>query len=177
MASDFATAFAQLRDILKKHCDGMVVQEDTPTDFTVVCRSVTANNKPLWFGCVLMKKSGQGQSGGSQAGRHHSTTWNVGCRLRSGAPIWFRGAPDPGLRCAAHPAWGGVPGSDRQHAQSPSFGGEPLIELPLGGFVRAIDQELESLAGDRLYCGTGVPPVLGFLRGRRGFQSSAPGVL
>ena len=57
MASDFAGAFAQLRDILKKHCDGMVVQADTPTDFTVVCRSMTANNKPLWFGCVLMKKS------------------------------------------------------------------------------------------------------------------------
>jgi hypothetical protein len=57
MASDFPAAFAALREILKKHSDGMVVQADTPTDFTLVTRALAAKGKPLWFGCVLLKKS------------------------------------------------------------------------------------------------------------------------
>ena len=57
MASDFPGAFAALRDILSKHSDGMVVQSNTPTDFTVVTRALGPNGKPLWFGCVLLKKS------------------------------------------------------------------------------------------------------------------------
>ena len=40
MAKDFPGAFAALREILKKHSAGMVVQADTPTEYTVVTRAV-----------------------------------------------------------------------------------------------------------------------------------------
>ncbi len=57
MASDFPGAFVALREILNRHSGGMVVQADTPTDFTVVTRTVGPNKKCLWFGAVLLKKS------------------------------------------------------------------------------------------------------------------------
>jgi hypothetical protein len=57
MPSDFPAAFAALREVLKKHAAGMVVVADTPTDFTVSSPAVAANGKPIWFGCVLLKKS------------------------------------------------------------------------------------------------------------------------
>ncbi len=57
MASDFPGAFAGLRKILKRHSAGMIVQSDTPTDYTVVTRSIGPNRKPIWFGAVLSKKS------------------------------------------------------------------------------------------------------------------------
>ena len=40
MATDFPGAFAALRDILKKHSGGMVVQVDTPKEYTLVTRAV-----------------------------------------------------------------------------------------------------------------------------------------
>jgi len=55
--SDFPGAFTALRDILKKHSAGMVVQADTPTEYTVVTRAVLANKQPMWFGCVRTGKS------------------------------------------------------------------------------------------------------------------------
>ena len=57
MPADFPGAFDALRVILKRHADGMVVQADTPTDFTVICRAIGPNKKPLWFGAVILKKS------------------------------------------------------------------------------------------------------------------------
>ena len=57
MPSDFAGAFAALRRILEKNSTGMVVQADTPTEFTIVTRAIGPNRKPLWFGAVLSKKS------------------------------------------------------------------------------------------------------------------------
>src|SRR3954447_10724241 len=55
--ADFPAAFAALRDILKKHSAGMQVHADTPTDYTVTSPAMVATDKPLWFGCVLLKKS------------------------------------------------------------------------------------------------------------------------
>jgi hypothetical protein len=57
MASDFPGAFAGLRAILKRHSAGMIVQSDTPTDYTVVTAAIGPNRKPIWFGAVLSKKS------------------------------------------------------------------------------------------------------------------------
>ena len=56
-SKDFPGAFAALREVLKRHAGGMVVKSDTPTDFTVVSRGIGPNGQPLWFGCVLAKKS------------------------------------------------------------------------------------------------------------------------
>jgi hypothetical protein len=57
MPTDFPGAFAALREILRKHSDGMVVQTDMPTEFTVVSRGLGPNGQPLWFGCVKTGKS------------------------------------------------------------------------------------------------------------------------
>src|SRR5829696_8893056 len=57
MASDFPGAFAALREILKKHSADLSVQTDTPAEFTVITRALGTNGQPLWFGCVLSKKS------------------------------------------------------------------------------------------------------------------------
>jgi hypothetical protein len=58
MASDFPDAFTALREILKNQSGGMTVQADTPAEFTVVTPAVGPNGKPMWFGCVLLKKTG-----------------------------------------------------------------------------------------------------------------------
>lgn len=57
MPSDFLAAFADLREILRRHAEGMIVQSDTPTDFTLITPAIGPNKKPIWFGCVLLKKS------------------------------------------------------------------------------------------------------------------------
>jgi hypothetical protein len=57
MASDFPAAFAALREILKKHSDGMIVHGDGPKDFLVVTKATGPNKKPMWFGAVQSKKS------------------------------------------------------------------------------------------------------------------------
>jgi hypothetical protein len=57
MPADFPGAFDALREILKRHADGMIVQADTPTEFTVVTRAQAPNGRPMWFGCVSLKKS------------------------------------------------------------------------------------------------------------------------
>jgi hypothetical protein len=54
---DFRAAFAELRDILKRHSTGMLVKTDTPTDFTLVTSACGPNKQPMWFGAVLLKKS------------------------------------------------------------------------------------------------------------------------
>ena len=57
MASDFAGAFAALRDVLRRHAQDMIVLKDTATDFTLVTRALGPNKQPIWFGCVQWKKS------------------------------------------------------------------------------------------------------------------------
>src|SRR6185369_11425720 len=57
MASDFPGAFAALREVLKKHSSGMVVVKDSAVDYTLASPTIGPNKKPMWFGCVLLKKS------------------------------------------------------------------------------------------------------------------------
>jgi hypothetical protein len=55
--SDFPGAFIALRNILKRHADGMIVLADKPTEYTLASPGLGPNGKPMWFGCVLSKKS------------------------------------------------------------------------------------------------------------------------
>ena len=55
-SGDLAHAFTALRDILRAHAADMLVQEDTPTEFTLVTRAVLHNKLPMWFGCVRRGK-------------------------------------------------------------------------------------------------------------------------
>ena len=57
MPSDFAGAFAQLREILRKHAAGMQVIADTASEFTVTSPAIGPNGKPMWFGQVKLGKS------------------------------------------------------------------------------------------------------------------------
>jgi hypothetical protein len=57
MTSEFQAAFDALRDILRRHAGGMIVQTDTPTDLIVATRALAPNGKPMWFGCVSVKKT------------------------------------------------------------------------------------------------------------------------
>jgi hypothetical protein len=57
MPSDFPAAFTALREIMKRHCDGLTVQADTPTRFEVITPAIGPNKKPIWFGAVYSKKS------------------------------------------------------------------------------------------------------------------------
>jgi hypothetical protein len=57
MPSDFPGAFSALREILRKHSEGMVVLADTPTEYTLVTPSTGPNKQPIWFGCVRAGKS------------------------------------------------------------------------------------------------------------------------
>jgi hypothetical protein len=57
MPTDFPGAFTALREILRKHGDGLVVVNDTPTDYTVASPAIGPNGKPLWFGSVQSRKS------------------------------------------------------------------------------------------------------------------------
>jgi hypothetical protein len=57
MTSDFAGAFAGLREILRRHSEGMIVKTDSPSEFSVETRAVGPNGQRMWFGCVQWKKS------------------------------------------------------------------------------------------------------------------------
>jgi len=57
MTTEFERAFADLRAILKRHGEGMVVQADTPSDFTLVTRAMAPKGQAMGFGCVLAKRS------------------------------------------------------------------------------------------------------------------------
>ncbi len=58
MPSDYPGAFAQLRDILLRHADDMIVQEPSPKKVCVVTKSIGLNKKPIWFGYINTGKSG-----------------------------------------------------------------------------------------------------------------------
>ena len=55
--SDFPGAFTALREVLQRHADGMIVLADKPTEYTLATPGLGPNGKPMWFGCVLSKKS------------------------------------------------------------------------------------------------------------------------
>lgn len=57
MPKDYPGAFATLRGILSRHARAMTVHADTPTEYSIVTRAIGPNKKPMWFGCVLSKKS------------------------------------------------------------------------------------------------------------------------
>jgi hypothetical protein len=57
MPTDFPGAFRALRDILRKHAEGLVVLNDSPTDYTVASPALGPNGKPMWFGSVQSRKS------------------------------------------------------------------------------------------------------------------------
>ncbi len=57
MPSDFPAAFAALREILRKHAVGLIVQSDTPTDFALITPAIGPNKQPIWFGAAVIKKS------------------------------------------------------------------------------------------------------------------------
>ncbi len=57
MPSDFPGAFTALRAILQKHAKGLLIQADTPTDYTVISPAIGPNKKPMWFAAVLSRKS------------------------------------------------------------------------------------------------------------------------
>jgi hypothetical protein len=57
MPADFPAAFDGLKRVLQKNAKGMVVLQDSPTEFSVVTRATAPNKKPLWFGAVYSKKS------------------------------------------------------------------------------------------------------------------------
>jgi len=57
MPTDFPAAFAALREILRKHAAGMSVHADTPATLPFSTPAIGSNKMPIWFGCVLLKKS------------------------------------------------------------------------------------------------------------------------
>ena len=46
-----------MREVLKKHSSGMVVVKDSAVDYTLASPTIGPNKKPMWCGCVLLKKS------------------------------------------------------------------------------------------------------------------------
>jgi hypothetical protein len=81
MPSDFPGAFSALREILRKHSDGMVLQADTPTEYIVVTRATGPNNQPMEFGCVRRGKS---------AVSYHLTALYFNPRLQAAVPDELR---------------------------------------------------------------------------------------
>lgn len=57
MPSDFPGAFAALRDIIRRHSKGLIIQSDSPTEYSVLTPVIGPNKKPIWFGAVMSKKS------------------------------------------------------------------------------------------------------------------------
>src|SRR6516162_557274 len=55
---DFQATFARLRDILKKHAPGMIVQKDTDEDYYLDTPYIHPKNKqPIFFAAVQIKKN------------------------------------------------------------------------------------------------------------------------
>lgn len=58
MSDDFPTIFAELRALMMEAAPGMVVTDDTPTNFTLKTSWIEARTKePAWFGWIAIKKS------------------------------------------------------------------------------------------------------------------------
>lgn len=58
MSDEFSKIFAQLRDTMLKAAPGMVVTDDTPTNFTLKTPWIeTRTKQPAWFGWIAITKS------------------------------------------------------------------------------------------------------------------------
>lgn len=58
MSDEFASIFAQLRELMLEAAPGMVVTDDTPTNLTLKTPWIEARTKePAWFGWIAIKKS------------------------------------------------------------------------------------------------------------------------
>lgn len=58
MSDEFQAIFAQLRSLMIEAAPGMVVTDDTPTNFTLKTSWIEARtNQPAWFGWIAIKKS------------------------------------------------------------------------------------------------------------------------
>ncbi len=58
MSDEFPAIFAELRGLLMEAAPGMVVTDDTPTNFTLKTPWIEARTKePAWFGWIAIKKS------------------------------------------------------------------------------------------------------------------------
>ncbi len=58
MSAEFAAIFAELRELMRGAAPGMVVTEDTPTNFTLKTTWTEARTgQPAWFGWIAVKKS------------------------------------------------------------------------------------------------------------------------
>lgn len=58
MSDEFPTIFARLRALMLEAAPGMVVADDSPTNFTLKTSWLEARtNEPAWFGWIAIKKS------------------------------------------------------------------------------------------------------------------------
>ena len=58
MSDEFPAIFATLRSLMLEAAPGMVVTNDTPTNFTLKTPWIEARTKqPAWFGWIAIKKS------------------------------------------------------------------------------------------------------------------------
>lgn len=58
MSDEFPAIFATLRSLMREEAPGMVVTDDTPTNFTLKTPWIEARTKqPAWFGWIAIKKS------------------------------------------------------------------------------------------------------------------------
>jgi hypothetical protein len=58
MSDEFPAIFADLRSLMMEAAPGMVVTDDTPTNFTLKTPWIEARTKePAWFGWIAIKKS------------------------------------------------------------------------------------------------------------------------
>ncbi len=54
---NFSTAFARLKQILKRHAGGLSVKSDKPDNYYLETRSASFKSKPVFFGAVQIKKN------------------------------------------------------------------------------------------------------------------------
>lgn len=58
MSDEFPAIFATLRSLMLETAPGMVVTDDTPTNFTLKTPWIEKRtNQPAWFGWIAIKKS------------------------------------------------------------------------------------------------------------------------
>jgi hypothetical protein len=58
MSDEFPEIFAELRGLMLAAAPGMVITDDTPTNFTLKTPWIEARTKePAWFGWIAIKKS------------------------------------------------------------------------------------------------------------------------
>ena len=58
MSDDFPLIFQRLRQLMLEAAPGMVITDDSPTNFTLKTQWIEARTKePAWFGWIAIKKS------------------------------------------------------------------------------------------------------------------------